>query len=477
MEFQQEQYHPVTQDTQHQQCRSKWRALKNLSPKGQKDGPYAYFVCLCGFICILLPTGCAFSYGILFPVLLAEFKEGRAKTAWVGSLAYASGSLFAPLVGLLCDRFSHRKVAISGGILSCLSLLVTSQAPNLTLMYFTFGLAFGFGCCCLYFVSVTIIPKYFLKRRALATGFVIMGPGAGLFVMSPIIQTLLNATTSWRMTLIIMAGITFVTCLLPCSFGTNIANDKCQINTSADKNCEGRSSLVALATAGRVSSSQLCSTLSFSYLKNKEFVIYVIAGVICFCGMTVPNVHMARYCQERGLDANQPFVMYLFNGVASAVSRVLTGYVCDTTRIQPRWIFQISLFLAGLIAILMTLFHSYYELLVCFIFFGMMDGAATSSLCILALFTVSPEERAQGFGFFQFCVGLSLASGPPFGGFLADLSGTYNLTFYVAGSFLVLAGCILFLSYCVQDTKNSREDLRDMMSLENVDIVEKVTVL
>ena len=120
----------------------------------------------------------------------------------------------------------------------------------------------------------------------------IMGPGAGLFVMSPIIQTLLNATTSWRMTLIIMAGITFVTCLLPCSFGTNIANDKCQINTSADKNCEVRSSLVALATAGRVSSSQLCSTLTFSYLKNKEFVIYVIAGVICFCGMTVPNVHM-----------------------------------------------------------------------------------------------------------------------------------------------------------------------------------------
>ena len=108
--------------------------------------------------------------------------------------------------------------------------------------------------------------------------------------------------------------------------------------------------------------------------------------------------------------------MYLFNGVASAVSRVLTGYVCDTTRIQPRWIFQISLFLAGLIAVLVTLFHSYYELLVCFIFFGMMDGAATSSVCILALFTVSPEERAQGFGFFQFCVGLSLASGPPFGG-------------------------------------------------------------
>ena len=149
---------------------------------------------------------------------------------------------------------------------------------------------------------------------------------------------------------------------------------------------------------------------------TREFLIYFVTCFIALFDFLSFFLIQARYCQERGLDANQPFVMYLFNGVASAVSRVLTGYVCDTTRIRPRWIFQISLFLAGLIAVLVTLFHSYYELLVCFIFFGMMDGAATSSVCILALFTVSPEERAQGFGFFQFCVGLSLASGPPFGG-------------------------------------------------------------
>ena len=44
------------------------------------DGPYAYFVCFCGFLCILIAIGCAYSYGLLFPVLLHEFKEGKAKT-------------------------------------------------------------------------------------------------------------------------------------------------------------------------------------------------------------------------------------------------------------------------------------------------------------------------------------------------------------------------------------------------------------
>ena len=194
-------------------------------------------------------------------------------------------------MGLLCDRFDHRKVAVSGGIIASLGLLVTSQAPSLILMYFTFGLTFGFGCCCLFFVTLTIIPRYFIKRRALATGLVLMGPGASLIVMCPIIQAVLNITT-WRITFIAMAGMMFVTCILSCSFDPNVANDECQIITSVDKRSEVRSSLTGLAPATQARSSHFCSNLNFSYLRNKEFVIYLIASVICFCGISVPLVHM-----------------------------------------------------------------------------------------------------------------------------------------------------------------------------------------
>ena len=64
-----------------------------------------------------------------------------------------------------------------------------------------------------------------------------------------------------------------------------------------------------------------------------------------------------------------------------------------------------------------------------------------------------------------------------FPGFLADLSGSYALTFHVAGSFHVVAGCIFFLSYCIQDPKVFKEDLTDLIPIENFLIVEKVTVL
>ena len=52
----------------------------------QPDGLYAYFVCFCGFLSILIAVGCSYSYGLLFPVLLDEFEEGKAKT---GTVSYS----------------------------------------------------------------------------------------------------------------------------------------------------------------------------------------------------------------------------------------------------------------------------------------------------------------------------------------------------------------------------------------------------
>lgn len=439
-------------------CNDFKRISRYLEGCKKPDNPYAYFVCFCGFLCILIAVGCSYSYGILFPVLLHEFKEGKAKTAWVGSLAYACGSLFGPVVGLLCDRFNHRTVGIVGGIISTAALLATSQAPNLTLMYFTFGVGFGFGNCCIFFVVLTIVPRYFIKRRSLATGLVLMGCGGGLIVMSPIIQALLTVS-SWRITFIAMAGMLCVSCILSCTFDSKIGdNDK--EGTDQDKR-----------------PTKLCSTLDFSYLRNKQFVIYLIGSTTCFCGITVPLVHMAEYCQERGIDANRASMMYFWNGIVTVSLRALTGFVCDRNKLYPRLIMQVAVFIAGATAALTTLTKSYNQLLACFVAYAVADGAIVSSMNILALGTLSTKQRSQGFGFFHFCIAIALAVGPPFGGFLADLSGSYSLTFYVTGAFHILAGCILFLSCYVTSPNVAQENSKKLSRQEQFLIVDVVTVL
>lgn len=124
----------------------------------------------------------------------------------------------------------------------------------------------------------------------------------------------------------------------------------------------------------------------------------------------------ARYCQERGIDAERASMMYFWNGIASVLCRALTGYVCDMKRVHPKWIMQAAVFVAGAAIVLSTLSYSYQQLMACFVVYGVADGAIISSMNILAMATLSPKQRSQGFGFFHFCVAIALAVGPPFGG-------------------------------------------------------------
>ena len=50
-----------------------------------------------------------------------------------------------------------------------------------------------------------VVPSYFYKRRALAIGLIAAGPGAGVFVMTPIIHNLINAV-GWRRTFMVLSG-------------------------------------------------------------------------------------------------------------------------------------------------------------------------------------------------------------------------------------------------------------------------------
>ena len=56
------------------------RALSRPKKIQQPDSLYAYLVCFCGVLCNLIMFGCSYSFGLLFPLLLEEFEEGKAKT-------------------------------------------------------------------------------------------------------------------------------------------------------------------------------------------------------------------------------------------------------------------------------------------------------------------------------------------------------------------------------------------------------------
>ena len=114
-------------------------------------------------------------------------------TAWVGSIAMMGIGIYGPVIGRLYHRFGARIVSFFGLIICAVSLVITSWISNLYVMYFTYGALFGFGSCGVFLVTFIAMPRYFVKWRSLSLGLIAMGPGGGLFIMSPIVQALFES--------------------------------------------------------------------------------------------------------------------------------------------------------------------------------------------------------------------------------------------------------------------------------------------
>lgn len=133
----------------------------------------------------------------------------------------------------------------------------------------------------MFFVVLIILQRYFIKRRSFVTGLAVTGPGGGLLIMSPVIQALLN-NTSWRMTFMFMAAIVFLTCILSCSFDPNVA-------TRSEPEETQRNSEREL---------QRSSCINVSYLRNKEYLVYLVASSTVFLGIAIPIVHLVS-CESQ----------------------------------------------------------------------------------------------------------------------------------------------------------------------------------
>lgn len=192
--------------------------------------------------------------------------------------------LYGPLIGRLYHRFGARLVTFLGSMICIVSLCVTSKVSNLYLMFLTYGTLFGFGSGCIFIVTYIAVPRYFSKWRSLSLGLIAMGPGGGLFIMSPIVQVLFEKF-GWRGTFLAMAGIDFITCLLAFVYRPIVLDsDKEELNTNKQQDKK---------------------FWDISVLKHKAFVLSTMAGIVFYLAHYIPPVHMVspKQCRRHAMRA------------------------------------------------------------------------------------------------------------------------------------------------------------------------------
>jgi MFS family permease len=195
----------------------------------------------------------------------------------VGSVGVAFTYFCGPAAGKLCERFGSRAVTIFGTVILMTGFVASSQSPNIIVLFFCYSIVSAFGTCCIYTSVFLIVPVYFNKQRFLATGMIAAGPGAGVFMMTPIIQACLNVM-SWRSTLLVLVGCIFPICLVACSFDPDVESDSQKTNEEED--CH------------RSASRMLEDERPLPLWRNPTWVICTLATAVLSFGVPIPSVHM-----------------------------------------------------------------------------------------------------------------------------------------------------------------------------------------
>ena len=171
---------------------------------------YGWYITFVGTIAYALGYGSRYSFSVIFPSLLEDFKWPRDITATMLSVHILVYGFTAPLTGYLVDRTGPRKTMALGAVLLSVGLALSRWGNEFWHFWISFGLLSGMGLCLMGSVPfTTVIRNWFEKRRGLALSLIFAGSG-GAFACYPAIAWLIDRV-GWRNTFLIegliLAGV------------------------------------------------------------------------------------------------------------------------------------------------------------------------------------------------------------------------------------------------------------------------------
>ncbi|XP_048585794.1 monocarboxylate transporter 3 [Nematostella vectensis] len=397
------------------------------APPRPRDGPWAWLVCFSAAIMNFMHFGFSQSFGVFLPVLGDYFNEDKEKTAWVGSIAIAFTFLMSPVAVRMSQRFGLRLVTMCSGALLVISLVTSSFVEDLVYLYFSYGVLFGIGASSILSNSFLVCVWYFSPgKRSLAMGIAASGGSIGIMAIGPTMQALIDSV-GWRNAFRAMAAFASLVCVLGATYDPNVEH------RTVDQRPRFRN---------------ICEIVDISVYKNSTYTIGTITVVLAYFGFFIPNLHIVRYAEDLLISGTKASQLFIYMGICSTVFRVFMGRLLDLKWLTPLQGVQVSALIMGLSIIALGSVSSYYHFVIFAVFFGSGSGAFVITQAVMFQTSLETKKSAIGLGMGYFCLSVTVVSGAPTVGFIADQLGSYIPSFYVIGGILLFAAVFPCALYC-----------------------------
>jgi MFS family permease len=380
------------------------------------------------FTLSVLGRGLQESFTVFLLPISQAFGWDRGDVVSIYSLTALCVGLASPLVGRMFDRSGPRAVFVTGLTLIGGAFLAAAYAQKLWQFRITIGIALGFGVACISNVPNSILlGRWFGKRLPTAMALVYSATGAGVLVMLPIAQILIDHF-GWRGAYQWFGGVVLVL-LLP-------------LLILPWRLFAGGSEHLEEPVAHELADD---GWTLLSAMKHHAFWALFSTFFFTAIGMYAISPQVVAYLIDAGFPPLQAATAWGFSGVVLLFGMLGVSWLDGVIGRRPSILFSYTLSILGIVMLWLLQWYPNYWMLSGFVIcFGSMIGSRGPLLTATAMKIFRGERVGTIYGTITIGSGLGSAFGSWSGGLIHDWTHSYDLLIAFA-LVSVLIGMIPFL--------------------------------
>lgn len=204
----------------------------------------------------------------------------------------------------------------------------------------------------------------------------------------------------------------------------------------------------------------------FSMFLEFHFQLMSLATILLFVWFIVPYFYLAEHLTRNGYTEQEASHLISIIGVTNCLGMVGLGWAGDQPWMSVTKTYSVCLVLCGVMCILMPfLTYNYYLLGVVCALFGLFFASNYSFTPTILVELIPLERFTTAYGLILLCQGIGNLLGPPLAGWLFDVTDSWDLSFYMAGVWIILAGILVSI---IPYTKNKKIWGSGMLEMDRI---------
>jgi len=391
---------------------------------------YGWLIVAAGTLCIFACLGLGrFTLGMILPSMATSLSLTYSEMGLISTGNFLGYLISVFVSGIMVRRIGARALIFIALLMVGVSMILLSRASGFIhclIVYFITGLGSGSANV----PMMGLVAAWFKSgRRGRAAGFIVIGSGFAIILSGMLIPYInsLKGGEGWRTGWVMLGLIVLIVAILCLMILRNRPEDKGLEPIGEDRPSE---------------SNKIRPVLQGLYNNRVIYHLGIIYFLFGFTYVIYVTFFVTSMVKERGLPEAVAGNFWSAIGLFSLLSGPVFGSLSD--KIGRKKGLIIVFILQSLSYILIAIKLPIPFLYLSIFLFGICAWSIPSIMAAAVGDYVGPVRAAEAFGFITFIFGLGQIGGPAIAGLLAEASGTFASSFFMASLFAGLAAIIAF---------------------------------